>query len=290
MSWTERPLAEGFALELTGHAIGAELPGAERRAIHDAVTRHGVVVLPGQSLSDDALYDFANSLGPTIKMPSALDGVPGAVTRLSNLDAAGRLLPPSANPTARANMLWHLDLTFQRPRATLSMLFGVTVPPSGGETEFCDLRRAWKSLPPEEQNELEGLTASHSYIHSRTRAGFTDWTPEHLSRFRPVERPLVRAHEETGRKAILLASHIEQLSGHDRDESAARLASLVERATVAENCYSHRWREGDLVIWDNRCVMHRAMPFESDRFARDMRTVRLIDTEDITSPPSRAHP
>jgi len=283
MAWTERKLTEVFGVALTGQKIGLDLPLAERRAVYDAVTRYGVVVLPGQDLTDEDIDDFANSLGSPILIPSAADEPPVAVRPFGNLDKDGNFIPRNSayGLNQLANMMWHIDSTYQKPRATVSMLYGVAIPPAGGNTEFCDVRRAWEALSPKEQAKLEGLIASHSIIHSRELTGFTDWPDEYRAMFQPIDRPLVRAHEETGRKALLTASHIEKLTGYSKDETVALVADLIARATVPENVYSHRWSAGDFVMWDNRSLMHRGRPYEIDTHPRVLRTIRLMDVAEM---------
>jgi alpha-ketoglutarate-dependent 2,4-dichlorophenoxyacetate dioxygenase len=283
MGWTQRKLTEAFGVELTGQAMGPALPLAERRAVYEAVIHHGVVVLPGQDLSNDDIQDFAQSFGPTVVLPNRRGEPPAVVETLSNLDKDGSILPADSmiNTASKANELWHIDSTYQRPRATVSMLYGRVIPPAGGNTEFCDVRRAWDRLSPEEQAQLEGLTASHSIIHSRALCGFTDWPDDMRAMFTSVDRPLVRAHEETGRKALLVASHIEALTGYTKEETVALVADLVARATVPDNVYSHRWRKGDFVMWDNRCVMHRARPYDIESHPRVLSTIRLVDVAEL---------
>ena len=283
MGWTERKLTEGFGVELTGQAMGPGLPLAERRAVYDAVLHYGVVILPGQDLTDGDIEDFARTFGPTVILPHRIGEQPPAVETLSNLDADGNILPADSmiNTASKANELWHIDSTYQKPRATVSMLYGVAIPPAGGNTEFCDVRRAWEALSPKEQAKLEGLIASHSIIHSRELTGFTDWPDEYRAMFQPIDRPLVRAHEETGRKALLTASHIEKLTGYSKDETVALVADLIARATVPENVYSHRWSAGDFVMWDNRSLMHRGRPYEIDTHPRVLRTIRLMDVAEM---------
>jgi alpha-ketoglutarate-dependent 2,4-dichlorophenoxyacetate dioxygenase len=283
MAWTRRKLTEHFGVELSGQALGPALPMAERRAVYDAVTQHGVVVLPGQELTDEDIDDFASSLGAPIKIPPGANEEPVAVRPFGNLDKDGNFIPRDSayGLNQLANMMWHIDSTYQKPRATLSMLFGVVIPPEGGNTDFCDMRRAWDMLSPEEQAELDGLTAHHSIAHSRALAGFTDWPEGYDDLLQKIPRPLVGVHPDTGRKALLTASHIETLTGKSTEETTRFVAELIRRATVPENCYSHRWAKGDFLLWDNRCVMHRATPFQEDRDVREMRTVRLMDTAEI---------
>jgi alpha-ketoglutarate-dependent 2,4-dichlorophenoxyacetate dioxygenase len=283
MAWSERPLTERFGVELSWLVISPELPQPDRMAIYDSVVEHGVAVVTGQDLSDDDFYDFASSIGAVTPSP-AMSGVPqGKVLPIGNVDAEGKLLPADnwSVKQNQANELWHIDLTFMKPRATISMLYGRRCPPSGGNTEFCDLRLAYEALPPEEQLRLDPLTASHSILHSRSLYGLDEFTDEDRRRFPPTERPLVARHEENSRKALLLASHIEVVSGYDRAASAALVRDLTERATVPRNVYSHRWTAGDLLLWDNRSVMHRATPYDIANQPREMRALRLYDTADV---------
>lgn len=282
MAWNERPLTRRFGLELSGQRIDADLPQAERGAVYDAVMRHGLVVVTGQALSDEAYVEFAESIGEVNPTPN-VEGVPASrVLPISNIDAEGNRLPPDDWWVRQnmANELWHTDLTFMRPRATVSLLYGREVPPTGGNTEFCDLRLAFEALPPAEQARLERLTGHHSIMHSRATYGFDEWSREEQKRFPPIRRSLVSLHRESGRKALLLASHIETIDGYDAAATAALVGELMARATAPENCYSHRWSEGDLLLWDNRCVMHRATPFDLANHRRDMRALRLIDLAD----------
>jgi alpha-ketoglutarate-dependent 2,4-dichlorophenoxyacetate dioxygenase len=284
MLWRERKLADGFAVELTGESIGPGLSEAGRQAIYDATARYGVCVLPAQDLTDDGIFDFAESLPDEVVIDTPLEGVPFTrVMPLGNVGPDGEILPEDdwVLSQNRANELWHVDRTFMIPRATISMLYGRTVPPEGGNTEFCDTRLFWESLSAGEQRRLEGLTCWHSLIHSRKRHGFADWTEEALERFKSVERPLVARQEQTGRMALILASHIHAIDGLDDDEAVALVDDLIARATVPANVYSHKWKAGDFVLWDNRCVMHRARPYDMASHARDVRAIRLYDPENV---------
>lgn len=282
MGWTERRLAGHFAAELTGQRIGPDMPQSERDAVYEAVTREGVVVVRDQDLSDEAFEEFAASLGEVLSYPGLGKDL-GKVLPITNVGPDGTLLPADDDllRASVANMLWHIDSTYTRPRATVSMLYGKIVPPVGANTEFADLRHAWEMLSPEEQQRFRGMIASHSIIHSRTLTGYSDWTEEVRAALPSVDRPLVRAHEETGRTALLIASHIEKLTGLTKEESVALVADLTARATTPDNVYSHVWREGDLLLWDNRAVMHRGTPFDMGKYPRDVRTTRLVDVAEL---------
>ena len=284
MPWTERKLTERVGVELTGARVGRALSAEDRRAVYDATARYGVAVLPGQDLSDDDIYDFAASLEDEVVEVENLAGVPESrVMPLGNVDCDGNLLPVDdwVLQQNRANELWHIDLTFMTPRATISMLYGRVVPPEGGDTEFCDTRLLWEALSEPERERLRGMTCWHSIIHSRRKYGFDDWTPEALERFQAVRRPMVQPQPRTGRTALTLASHIQAIDGLSGAETLALVDDLTARAAVPENIYSHHWSAGDLLLWDNRCVMHRARPFDLASHARDVRAIRLYDPANV---------
>lgn len=287
MAWTTRKLTPGFGVELSGQRLNdPDLPQTEKQAVFEAVTHHGVAVVSGQDLSDNDLYAFACSVGTVVENTSySLDGNRAEqqkVFRITNLDKDGAILPADAamNVQNSANQFWHIDSTYLKPWHFVSMLYGKEVPPKGANTEFCDLRLAWEALSPEEQVRLEGRTALHSLYQSRAMAGFTEWSEEDQGRFGPVERPLVAVHEPSGRKALRVASHIHSISGMADEEAVALVADLSARAAAPERCYSHHWSEGDLLIWDNRAVMHRVTHYAIDTYRRDLRTVRLVDLAD----------
>ena len=282
MAWSERRLTPGFGVELSGQRIDDALPQSERDAIYAAAMRYGLVVIPGQSLTDDALHDFAGTLGTVFAAPKVEGVPPTKVLPISNVDDAGEQLPPDDWWVRQnmANELWHIDNTFMRPRATLSFLYGREVTPVGGNTEFCDTRLAWESLSDEMKTGLESLTAYHSIMHSRSTYGFDEWSREEQERFPPIPRPLVELHRESGRKAMILASHIAAVGDLGPEDTAAMMNLYMGLATIPENCYAHRWTQGDLLLWDNRCIMHRATPFDVAKYRRDMRGLRLMDLAD----------
>jgi alpha-ketoglutarate-dependent 2,4-dichlorophenoxyacetate dioxygenase len=281
MGWTERKLTDLFGMALSGQDLAADLPQSERDAVYDAVARHGVAVVREQDLTNDQLFRFGATVGSVVELPRVAGIVPGHVASLTNLDADGNILPldARANRELKTSYVWHVDSTYVKPRVRISMLFGRIVPSGCAETDFCDLRLAWEALSPSEQARLEGLTALHWLIHSRSQSGIES-SPEDHERFRPIPRPLVAVHPETGRKALCLASHISGIIGMKDGDALALIDELTERAAAPENCYTHHWSPGDLLLWDNHAVMHRATPYDITRHKRDMRTLRLEDLTD----------
>ena len=172
------------------------------------------------------------------------------------------------------NRLWHSDSSFKVIPAKYSLLHACSLPSKGGNTEFADMRAAYDALDDETRAEVEGLVCEHSQIFSRQQLGFTDFTDEERERFKPVRQCLVRTHPVTRRKSLYLSSHAGGILGWPVPEARAFLRDLVEHATQREFVYAHRWRVGDLVMWDNRQTMHRARPFPAHE-PRDMRRTTL---------------
>lgn len=270
--------------------IGVEVQGVQARfsdgpvsnELQSLIEQRGLILLRDQDLSEDNMIDLAQRLGGVSQFLGGLQDN-DYVYRISNLDSDGKILPLDDNlmRSNLANELWHTDSTYQRPRTRYSMLYALIPAEEGGDTEFCDTRCAYEALSMEEQRALEGKTAYHSLLYSRALLGFTDWTDEQRALFKPIARPLVQLHEASGRKAICLASHIEDVDPLPREEAQELLAHLVAVATASDKVYTHKWRPRDLIIWDNRCTMHRARPYPYSKCKREYRTSRVVDDTDF---------
>jgi alpha-ketoglutarate-dependent 2,4-dichlorophenoxyacetate dioxygenase len=162
----------------------------------------------------------------------------------------------------------------------MSMLYARSIAPVGGNTEFTDLRAAWDSLAADLKERVRGLWAEHSILHSRRKLGIGEFTAAETEAFAPVLRPLVRTLPESGRTSLYLAAHIGRIEGLAEDEACELLEVLASHATQPQFRYAHRWRVGDLVMWDNRCTMHRGMPFDDLRWPRDLQRATTSDRPD----------
>ena len=261
------------------------MPPADRDAIVAAINRYAVVVFHGQALSDAQQIDFAAHFGP-IHTPGQRARHTGIKHRLerteiadiSNLDGDGKVLEANARRRLDwlANRLWHTDTSFRAVPGALSLLYAHVIPDEGGDTEFADMRAAYDALDAATKKKLEGLVAIHSIWHSRGQLDVTTYSPEEKASLPPVPQRLVRTHPGSHRKTLYLASHASHVVGMPVPDGRLLLLDLIEHATQPQFVHAHRWREGDLVIWDNRCTMHRARPFDTTK-VRDLRRVTTRD-------------
>ena len=280
-----RPLHRLFAAEIVGVDTGSPVAAETVHAIAEAIDRHAVLIFRGQDLDDERHLAFAGNFGPIEAPRSARPGTKRRlrpeVSDISNLDEHSRLR--SRDDPRRAdqlgNRLWHTDGSFRRIPAALSMLYAHRVPASGGETEFADLRAAWDALPDKNKAEIDGLVALHDIAHSRAQIGFTELLFGERETLPPVPQRVVRLHPGSGRRTLYLAAHASHIVGMPVPEGRLLLRDLIEFATERRFVYRHAWRQGDLVIWDNRCTMHRGRPFDETE-ARDL---HRVTTRDVAS-------
>ena len=203
-----------------------------------------------------------------------------AFADVSNLDKNDQPLARDSRRRlyALGNRLWHSDSSFRAVPATYSLLSGRIVVDKGGDTEFADMRAAYDALDDATKAEVEELVCEHSLMFSRGQLGFTEFSPDEREAMRPVRQSLVRMHPVTGRKSLFLAAHIGAIVGWPVPEARAFIRDLMEHATQPQFVYAHKWRQHDLVMWDNRQVMHRVRRFD-DTNVRDVRRTTVGGTE-----------
>jgi alpha-ketoglutarate-dependent 2,4-dichlorophenoxyacetate dioxygenase len=202
------------------------------------------------------------------------------LTDISNVTDRGDVMQAEDRRRAYslANRLWHTDASFQDPPGRYSMLHARVVPPVAADTEYADMRSAYDELPDEIKVRIDGLQAHHSIAYSRQTLGF-EFSEDEKERLKGAVHPLVRTLPRTGRKSLYLASHAFRILGWPVPDGRLLLKDLMEHATQRKFVYRHSWRVGDLVIWDNRCTMHRATPFEDLKYPRELRRVTTLDIE-----------
>jgi alpha-ketoglutarate-dependent 2,4-dichlorophenoxyacetate dioxygenase len=292
MSITVTPIVKAvrddFGAEISGIDLAQPLRPADRDAIENTINRYAVVVFHDQKLTDDQQIDFAGNFGP-IHAPGQRARHTSIKHRLarteiadiSNLDGDGKVLEVNARRRLDwlANRLWHTDASFRAVPGALSLLYAHIVPDEGGDTEFADLRAGYDALPAATKARIENMVAIHSIWHSRAQLDVTTYSPEELANLPPVPQRVVRTHPGSHRKTLYLAAHASHIEGLPVPDGRLELLELMEHATQRQFVHTHRWRQGDLVIWDNRCTMHRARPFDTTQ----VRDLRRVTTRDIAS-------
>jgi alpha-ketoglutarate-dependent 2,4-dichlorophenoxyacetate dioxygenase len=287
-----KPLTPGFGAEVSGINLCAPLPPEQISRLIKIIDEFAVVVFPNQPLTDAQHVAFAESLGP-LEAEAAVVSVEkqrlahSQMIDISNLDVDGSIL--AADDRRRmfnlGNLLWHSDSSFKSTPALYSMLHGRVIPPEGGDTQFADMRGAWDKLSDDLKLQLESYVCDHSLIYSRALLGFDAFTEKEIKSFAPQPQRLVRRHPGSKRKCLFLSSHIGVVHGLPRPEGMVLIRELIEHATQKELIYSHKWRVNDLVLWDNRCTMHRARPFNDRKYQRDMRRMTLQDSASTLDQP-----
>jgi alpha-ketoglutarate-dependent 2,4-dichlorophenoxyacetate dioxygenase len=274
MSLTTRKLHPLFGAEI----VGIDVEGVDEptfKALVEAFDEYSVLVFRGQFLTDEQQIAFSRRFGPletTIRSIATQNGTPDHIANLSNVDAENRLIPAGdkRNLYNAGNQMWHTDSSFKKVPAHASLLSGREIPPEGGETQFASMRAGYARLPEDTQRFLEGKVAIHSFVYSRGLVDDGLMPPDHAAQVPPVRQALVRANPANGRKAFYVGSHACEIVGMPTAEARALLRELREAATRPELVYSHRWEVGDLVMWDNRCMLHRGRPWDESRYRRVM--------------------
>jgi alpha-ketoglutarate-dependent 2,4-dichlorophenoxyacetate dioxygenase len=278
-----RQVGPCLAAEVDGIDLTRPLSPDEVAAVHAGMDRYAVLVFHDQPLTDEQQLAFTRSLGEiehaigtSLRAPDEYR-LPTTFADVSNLDKNNQVYARDDRRRlfALGNRLWHSDSSFKVVPAKYSLLHARRVPSRGGNTEFADMRAGYDALDDEPRALVQDLVCEHSQLFSRQQLGFTDFTEEERARFAPVRQCLVRTHPVTGRRSLYLSSHAGGIVGWPVPEARAFLRDLVEIATQRQFVYSHRWRVGDLVMWDNRQTMHRARPFPAHE-PRDVRRTTLV--------------
>jgi len=292
MAFDARFLHSGFAGELTGVDLRA-LDERGLDAVRGLMDRHAVLVVRDQAITDEEQVAFARRLGGELVTTvgrRVIDANPRlkdpAMTDISNLDENERIMARDDRRRmySLGNRLWHTDSSFQSPSARYSMLSAKEVPSKGGETEYADMRAAYDALPETLKAQIADLSAFHSIIYSRETIGFTEFTEAERAQFPGAVQPLVRTHPGSGRKSVFIASHAAHVVGWPVPDGRLLLRELMSLATLPQFVYRHVWRVGDFVIWDNRCTMHRGLPFDEANERRDLHRVTTLDVEPAMTP------
>jgi taurine dioxygenase len=257
------PISPVMGAEVHGLDLAAPTDDATFAAVRAAFNRHMLLRFPNQRLDEAALVAFSRRFGALqihmldeYRHPRFPE-----IYVLSNLDEATS--KTTGHHPDRGTLVWHSDLSFQRRPALATILYGIEVPKTGGETLFCDMCAAYAALSEAMKRRIATLRGIHDLDYSRTRAGAPPMPERQRAEAPPVDHPLVRTHPETGRKCLYIGHHIARIEGMDDAASLALLGELMAHATQPRFVYSNRWQTGDVVMWDSRCTMHRATEYDA---------------------------
>jgi alpha-ketoglutarate-dependent 2,4-dichlorophenoxyacetate dioxygenase len=281
-----RKLHPTFVAEVAGIDLREARDAATLEQIRRGMDEHAILVFRDQPLTDAEQLAFAQGLDGELHAKTGISALQKnrfgneALTDISNVTEEGEIMQRDDRRRAYGlgNRLWHTDASFQDPPGRYSMLHARVVPPVDADTEYADMRAAYDGLSQSVKEKIQDLRVHHSIAYSRQTLGF-EFSEDEQDRLKGAVHPLVRTLPRTGRKSLYLASHASRIIDWPVPDGRLLLRDLTEHATQRQFVYRHRWRVGDLVIWDNRCTMHRATPFEDGRYKRELRRVTTLDID-----------
>lgn len=284
MSISFRKLHPIFAGEVSPIDLRAVRDRRTLETLRAGMDEYAVLVFRDQTLTIEDQLGFARRFDGELHTKTGISAVAKnrlgheAATDISNVDANGNILEREDRRRmfSLANRLWHTDASFQNPAGRYSMLYACVVPPVRSDTQFVDMRAAYDGLDAETQKMLGGLTAHHSIAYSRQTLGFR-FSEEEQDKLQGAVHPMVRVNPRTHRRSVYVASHANRVMEWPVPDGRLLIWDLVSRATQPQSIYSHEWRRGDLVIWDNLATMHRGTYFDDSKHQRELRRVTTLD-------------
>jgi alpha-ketoglutarate-dependent 2,4-dichlorophenoxyacetate dioxygenase len=287
------PLGPGFAAELHGVTLAdVAADDAVYRTVRAAFEQHSVLVFRGQAVTDAAQIAFSRRFGPLEITPPTTPGAGTHLVILTTIDKDGNVVPADHRIALRnkANQLWHADSTFKSVPALASVLSARIIPEHGGETEYVSTRLAFDRLDTAAQARIADLFAWHDYSHSRGKIAANIVGAQERAALPPQCWRMVWKNPANGRGALYIASHAYAIEGMDEAAAQKLIAELTEAATAQELSYTHTWRQGDVVMWDNRATLHRGRPWPAHQARLMVRTtISATDADGLQGvrPPSR---
>ncbi|HEV7717085.1 MAG TPA: TauD/TfdA family dioxygenase [Steroidobacteraceae bacterium] len=283
MALVVNPLHPLFAAEMLDADLRQEPSPDLVDAVNAAMARYAVLVIRDQQITDEQQIRFSRKFGP-LELPPHM-GMKGDPKRrirpelydVSNLDVNGEFLPQESlrHASNKANEEFHSDSSFNSLPTKWSLLMGHVVPPERGDTLFADARAAYDALPEPTKVKARSAVAEHYFWKTRGRAGYNEITADMKKAMPPVQHDVVRVIPQSGRAALYIGEHTTHIVGWPREEGEQFLAELNTFATQPQFIYTHKWRAGDLVVWDNRCTLHRAAGYDVYKYKRDLRRTTI---------------
>jgi alpha-ketoglutarate-dependent 2,4-dichlorophenoxyacetate dioxygenase len=268
------PLGPGFGVEVKDVTmLDVAIDAEAYKAVREAFETHSLLVFRDQPIADDIQVAYSRAFGPLELTKAVSLGANSFYSRLTNVGANGEIVPPTDRQVlvAQANALWHTDSSFKKTPALASVLTARVLPGADGDTEFTSTRLAWERLPADLQDRLKNAVATHSYANSRDQIHPDLANAEERKALPPVRWRLNWRNPTNDRRALYVASHAYAIDGMDDRDARQMLAQLLDEATRREFVYTHKWRTGDAVMWDNRAMLHRGRPWD---YAKERSMVR----------------
>ena len=268
------PLGPGFGVEVKGVTmLDVAIDAEAYKAVREAFETHSLLVFRDQPIADDIQVAYSRAFGPLELTKAVSVGANSFYSRLTNVGANGEIVPPTDRQVlvAQANALWHTDSSFKKTPALASVLTARVLPAEDGDTEFTSTRLAWERLPADLQERLKNAVATHSYANSRDQIHPDLANADERKALPPVRWRLNWRNPANDRRALYVASHAYAIDGMDDRDARQMLAQLLDEATRREFVYTHKWRTGDAVMWDNRAMLHRGRPWD---YAKERSMVR----------------
>ncbi len=287
------PLGPGFAAELRGVTLAdVANDDAAYQAVRAAFEQHSVLIFRDQNVTDELQIAFSRRFGPLEITPAATQGAGTHLVILSTIGPDGKVVPADHRIALRnkANQLWHADSTFKSVPALASVLSARIIPSHGGETEYVSTRLAWDRFDPALQQRIANLFAWHDYSHSRGKIAANIVGADERAALPPQCWRMVWTNPANGRRALYIASHAYAIEGMEDGAAQKLIAELTDAATAPGLSYTHAWRQGDVVMWDNRATLHRGRPWPAHEARLIVRTtISATDIDGLQSvrPPAR---
>jgi alpha-ketoglutarate-dependent 2,4-dichlorophenoxyacetate dioxygenase len=269
------PLGRGFGVEVRGVGVLDVAIDAEAyKAVRAAFEEHSLLLFRDQVIADDIQVAYSRAFGPLELTKAASVGENSFYSRLTNRGPDGEIVPQTHRQVlvAQANALWHTDSSFKKTPALASVLSARVLPGADGDTEFTSTRLAWERLPGDLQAKLKNAVATHSYANSRDQIHPDLANAEERKALPPVRWRMNWLNPSNGRRALYIASHAYAIDGMDDRDARQMLAELMDETTKRDHVYVHKWRQGDVVMWDNRAMLHRGRPWDYSRERSMVRT------------------
>jgi alpha-ketoglutarate-dependent 2,4-dichlorophenoxyacetate dioxygenase len=271
------PIHAEFGARVSGVDLSQKLPDSVFAAIDAGINQYSILLFENQSMNDDAHLEITRRFGQLEEehVTYYSKGEVIYIGRVGNIDDDGNKVSVRQVKSSTGNEMWHSDSSFREIPAMYSILSAYEVPDKAGETEFASARAAYKRLPVETRELVDTKIGIHDYIFSRTKVGEDAVSQSQRTYMHPVRQRLVRQNPVTGEKNLFVGSHVKEIEGLPDIEAKPLIESLIAEVTRAESVYRHRWQAGDIMIWDNRCVLHRGCGYDAEKYRRRMHQTRV---------------